>query len=139
MESQVEFVEDYERLFGARQAYRCARAFMIAYFALIQAPLPEVARHGLDVAQRYLRGEATDADLEAARMACWEALEAREARSDFKFNNPEICALGAPIAFLWPDRDDADLLMSMEVFMKSADCIEDHSTQVEAMLIEHFR
>jgi hypothetical protein len=138
MDSVLDFIDDDQRRHGTRTAFIQGRAFMIAYFALIHRPLPPVAHEALQVAQRYLAAAATSADLTAARVACWQYLDARHLTYAVP-QSSEASVVRAAICFLWADPTDDAPGMGVDFFLSRANAAEDHSAQVDELIAAYFQ
>ncbi len=76
-DNAVAAVDRYVERHGGHAAFIQVRAFMIAYFALLQTALLDVVTQGLQTVKMYLVGEATAPQLIEARVACWQYLAAK--------------------------------------------------------------
>jgi hypothetical protein len=120
---------------GPEGAFAKVCQFMLAYLSLISYPLPPVARSGISVATDFFSGNASAADLESARLACWAYLDGKNASSDI--STPEICAVRAAICCMHAVPEDDDLFDLLSWFLELANKVEDHTAEVPS-LIEKF-
>ena len=109
---------------------------MISYLGLMRAPLPDVAKDALVVSTQFISGEADDAGLEAASNRCWNYLKSIDSRYDF--GNRENLAIRAAWCTLITHPTTNELQQTIEYFLEFADRIEDHSSQIENLLQQHF-
>jgi len=137
MDSVLDFIDEYQRRHGTQTAFVNGRAFMIAYVALIQRPLPPVAQDALRAARRYLAGEAAAAELVTARVACWQYLATHKLTYAHP-QPPEASAVRATICFLWADPIDGDPGLGVDFFLTMATAVEDHSAQMTELIAAHF-
>ncbi|MBR7784001.1 hypothetical protein [Undibacterium luofuense] len=103
------FVDAMQKRLGPAETFRYVCGFMTAYLDLFC--LPVVARESLELAKRFQRSEASTAQLEHARIQCWEFLDSKSASADF--SESETCAIRAAICFLYaesPSEDISELL-----------------------------
>lgn len=94
--------------------------FMYRSLDLIRESLPEVAKSGVDVLGKYLDGSATAADLESARVKCWETIDSLATSG---IQSPrEISAIRATICCLWTTEEirKEDRLDLLGVFLDFA-------------------
>jgi hypothetical protein len=102
---------------------RCVR-FMLESCALIENCLSDSGKSALAVAEKYWAGLASEAELEAARVACWKELDSKSC--SVNTDNPEACAVRAAICLLYPRWTDGDAFDQVEWFMQMANRAEDH-------------
>ncbi|WP_437608113.1 hypothetical protein WMF20_45890 [Sorangium sp. So ce834] len=106
-----------------KHADRCVR-FMVESCILIKDRLSDSGTSALVVAQRYWAGLATENELEAARVECWQELDAKSWSTNTE--EPEACAMRAVICVLYPRWVERDALEHMEWFMQMSNRAEDH-------------
>lgn len=112
----------------------CIR-FMLESCKLVRDRLSDVGKAALAEAQRFWTGLATEPDLEAARVACWQELDAKS----WTLNTiePEACATRAVICLLYPRWSESDVLEQIEWFLQLSNKAEDHWAEQETLL-RHF-
>jgi hypothetical protein len=115
----------------AKCADLCLR-FMLARCELIRDRLSDVGKAALDVAQRYWTGLATEPELEAARVACWQELDAKS--WSMNTTEPEACAARAVICLLYPRWSEGEVLEHVEWFMQLSNKAENHWVEQKTLL-----
>ncbi len=98
--------------------------FMLESCKLIRERLSDAGKSALDVAERYWTGLGTERDLEAARVACWQELDAKS--WSVNTTEPEACASRAVICLLYPRWSEGEALEHIEWFMQLSNKAEDH-------------
>ena len=132
----IDFVVGFLRNHGPEETIRRSRIFMISYLGLMRTPLPDAAKDALVVSTQFISGEADDAGLEAASNRCWNYLKSIDSRYDF--GNRENLAIRAAWCTLITHPTTNELQQTIEYFLEFADRIEDHSSQIENLLQQHF-
>jgi hypothetical protein len=127
----------FEEQFGREAAYVRSDQFMIAYLSLSIDALPSIAREALRVAKQFWSGHASQDDLLAMRVRCWNYLGPREQ----EIKNPHRPAMRAVICTLYGtdtkhQTADADFLV--DFFLYWVEMVEDHSHELEGLLKQHF-
>lgn len=112
MNTLIDFIEAMQERNGLAVTYRRICEAMVVYLQLFSSSLPPVAQSALKIVAQFHHGEASAADLEAARVKCWELLDENSASSDF--SEPQTCAVRAVICVLYasPPSDDISELFS---------------------------
>jgi hypothetical protein len=110
--------------------------FMVASCRLITHRLPDVAKSGLEVAARHREGHATNAELEAARVACWQDLDAKSWSTNT--HEPEACATRAVICLLYPRSDNIDVFEHVAWFVQMVNAAEAHDAEQYHLLQQAF-
>lgn len=94
-----------------------ARTAMVRCVDFIPRRLPEVVMQALRTAKDFGQGRASEAELERARVACWQHLRPH----DCDFADPDVCAVRAAICALFPVVDEPfDYLSTCLEFAESA-------------------
>jgi len=132
----IDFIVGFLKNHGLEETIRRSRIFMISYLGLMRAPLPDVAKDALVVSTQFISGEADHAGLEVARNRCWNYLRSIDSRYDF--GNRENLAIRAAWCTLITHPTTNELQQTIEYFLEFADRIEDHSSQIENLLQQHF-
>jgi hypothetical protein len=98
-----DILEDLEGRLNLDHEYDAIERFMIG--VCLSLELSEVGREALVVAANYLEREASDSDLETARVSCWNAIKGR----DYDLSDQEVASTRAVICTTFPRgwRDDA--------------------------------
>ena len=131
------FLCEYETNHGIDKTYRCCQRFMLTYLSLSAATLPEVAKDGLSIFGRFDAGLGTPAELESARVRCWEYLELRSEST--QLDTPSTCAIRAAICLLYPSASNCDDLYELvSWFLTLANRVEDHTDQLDSLLMQSF-
>jgi hypothetical protein len=94
------------------------------------------ARNTFAVATRYWAGQATETELEAARVGCWRVLDESNAATNLA--DKEHCATRAVICVTYATPSSDDIVEVLTWFVKVvrlAGCPESH---IESSLIEVF-
>ena len=137
MNIEWESVDIFERQRGAVAAFRAARDFMIDYISLIRSALPEISLIGLAIAKQFRDGAVGSEELIHARVECWKYLKTHSA--DLDATTPEYCAVRAVICILYDGPvDGGDAGDLVDLFLQMANCVEDHSDSISALLDKHF-
>jgi hypothetical protein len=128
----------FEEQFGREAAYFRSGQFMIAYLSLSIDALPPIAQEALNVAEQFWRGQASQDDLLAMRVRCWNYLGPQE--QDIK--GTHLAAMRAVICTLYgtdTQHQTADADFLVDFFLHWAEMVEDHSQELQGMLEQHFR
>jgi hypothetical protein len=137
MNIDLEIVDAFERRFGEPAAHSAAQRFMLAYFSLMNTPLPEVVARGLDVARQFLSGSAAREKLIEARVNCWKYL--KENNATYDLTKPECSVTRAAICLL-DDRtgNGGDTVDLIDFFLHAAAKFESHPASVDPLLRRFF-
>jgi len=90
-------LDDIEERQGTRCTDGCTR-FMLGCLSLIRHRLPPLAEQALELAQRYVAGTVSAADLIRMRVDCWRQISGHEMET----GDPSVCAMRAVICVLYP-------------------------------------
>ena len=113
---------------------------MISYLSLTKNVFPEVAKATLAVLENYylntnmaVAGGA--GELDAARSNCWSYL--RSTGKMYDFDSSEALAIRAVLCPLTIDGNEVG--EAMRWFLDFSDGIEDHSSEIESLLMRYFQ
>jgi hypothetical protein len=130
-------VDAFAETKGENEASRRATDFMLAYLEGMTRPMPDVARDGLGVARAFRAGSADTAALEAARVACWDYVDAHGGSAGEA--SPDNACVRAVICTLYDGpQKGGDTGDAIDNFLDFADVFEDRSTEAQALLGQFF-
>jgi hypothetical protein len=93
--------------FSVNEAHAVLMRFMCRCLMIVRQLLPEIGQRALDVAGAFwLEGKGQAADLLAARVDCWNYLDAKHRNSEIK--DQEDAALRAVICVLYAEPESED-------------------------------
>ena len=101
------YLAEVARRFSANEAHAVLLRFMCRCLLLVQQFLPEVGRNALKAAKAFwLEGMGQAETLLAARVECWNYLDAKDSSTDIR--DQEDVAMRAAICVLYaePESDD---------------------------------
>jgi hypothetical protein len=136
----VDFVMKYQMIHGAGETTRQLIPFMISYLSLTKNVFPEVAKAALAVLENYylhtnVAGPGGTGELDAARNNCWSYLESTGKMYDF--DSSEALAVRAVLGPLTIEGNDVG--EATQWFLDFSDGIEDHSSEIESLLMRYFQ
>jgi hypothetical protein len=132
----IDLVKKFHEKFGLDETFRRLIAFMVSYVSLMKNSLPDAAREALAVSERVGAGAGTDEDAVSARNSCWNYL--KSIGSEYDFDSREACAVRAVLCTLITDPRQNDLSHITHWFLRFADTVEDHSSEMKGLFDEHF-
>jgi hypothetical protein len=135
----VDFVVKYRMIHGSNVTVRRLIPFMISYLSLTKNVFPEVAKATLAVLEDYylntnIAAPRGTGELDAARNSCWSYL--RSTGKMYDFDSREALAVRAVLGPLTIDGNDVG--EAMQWFLDFSDDIEDHSSEIESLLMRYF-
>jgi hypothetical protein len=131
-----ELIGEMQQRIGPHETFRRMRRFMVAYLALMQFTLPSVVKKSMEVAAQFDDGSAPPEAIEAARVECWESVDAMSKATNF--DDKDYFSLRAAICLLYPTAPDDDLPEVIDWFLDMANKVEDHSAESNSLLQTFF-
>jgi hypothetical protein len=136
----VDFVVKYRMTYGYGETVRRLIPFMISYLSLTKNRFPEVARAAFAIVENYyfrtnIGGSGGAGELEAARNSCWDYLESTGKMYDF--DSSDALAVRAVLGPLTIEGNDVG--EATQWFLDFSDGIEDHSSEIESLLMRYFQ
>jgi hypothetical protein len=129
----ISFVQDAQQELGTKETFRRLISFMLSYLSLMRNSLPEAAKMTLDLSEKLNSTASTSEKFDAARIRCWNYLESTDRTYDF--DNREAIAIRAVLCTLETDPSkNGDLGEYTSWFLKFADAVEDHSSEIMGLL-----
>lgn len=130
-------IDEFQQRYGAQAAFERARDFMFAYISQVQAPLPPLASHGMEVARKFRVGAATPEERTRAQAAVWEHISERHAWRDL---SPEYTIIRAVTLLVrdevGPGEESITQLLREALYM--VDKFEDHSDSASVLVQQFF-
>jgi hypothetical protein len=99
MDDELTVIDAFEERYGSKHAMDRACEFLISYLSLTSANLPEIAKHGLEIATRYPNGGVGLAELQAERTKLATFLSERSAWTAWR--HPDFGPIHSVYAILW--------------------------------------
>jgi hypothetical protein len=131
----IDFIMSFQKQRGKEEALRRLISFMVSYLSLVGSVLPEKARSALIVAQKYSLNLDRIDEAITARVDCWNYL--KSTGQEYDFEGREARAIRAVLCALTTEPTDLGELTSW--FLDFADGFEDHSSEIEALIVSHFK
>lgn len=128
------YLESVAQRVGIGEAHTILMPFMCRCLLLVQKFLPETGRDALNLATIFwLEGKGRAEDLLAARIRCWNYLEAKGRSTDIR--DQEDAAMRAVICVLYaePQADDFSA-ESVRWFADMFNRLGDHSREVAQLM-----
>jgi len=108
---------------------------MVSYLSLIKDALPDVAMAALAVSREAISGSGSADAVKLAKVRCWDHLKSLGLEYDFE--GREACAVRAVLCTLVSDPSESDLGELTDWFLKFANTVEDHSSEIDTVLTRH--
>lgn len=138
MEINWDIVDQFEREHGDQIAIATAREFYFAYFSLVRAALPPMARQAFEIAQKCKQGTATSEECKAVHIDTWKYVSEHKAWGD---TSPEYSLMRA-LLFLVPHPagrgENEPLTELIDWFLYYVNQFEDHSDSAAALIEQFF-
>jgi hypothetical protein len=129
-----DFVARVMQRFDDQDAHALFMRFMCHCLILVQKFLPEVGRKALASATLFwLEDKGQAEDLVAARVSCWEYLDAKGRSTEIK--DKEDAAMRAIICVLYAEPDSADFSAeTLRWFAEMLDQLGDYSSETKQLM-----
>ena len=131
-----DLIAKIEARYSLPSAYGLCMRFMLASLVTIEPIFSPTARRAFDVAGMYWAGQATENELEAARVECWQSLDSIGATTNLV--EPVHCATRAVICVTYSSPPSEDIVEILEWFASVVHLAGCPESQVEKLLQSTF-